>query len=321
VLLVLPILVVWANVHGSVVLGAVLTTVCGVLLVLRAVRKGADSSKELLLRGALLAVAPCLCIFASPYGSSLFHYYGSTAFNSSFGRVVSEWQHSWPSIMTLPFYVLAVACAWFLLRNRRSVTAFEQLALPLLFLSGVSALRNMVWFSFFALIVLPLPLGKRLGDVRGNESRTIKTVLAAAAIAAVSVAGAAAASRPESWLTSSVYPAAAAEAVGAAAATDPTARIYSDVRYADWLLWTRPELAGRIAYDARFELLSSAELEQLYRLQNKLTPQWKAAVANHRLVVLPGGQASAAARALMAEDGVRRIYRDHSVVILLRPRS
>src|SRR6266849_3466641 len=52
------------------------------------------------------------------------------------GRFVSECQHSWPSIMTLPFYVLAVACAWFLLRNRRSVTAFEQLALLLLFLSG-----------------------------------------------------------------------------------------------------------------------------------------------------------------------------------------
>ena len=59
---------------------------------------------------------------------------------------------------------------------------------------------------------------------------------AAAAIAAVSVAGAAAASRSDSWLTSSVYPTAAADAVGAAAAKDPTARIYSDVRFADWLL-------------------------------------------------------------------------------------
>jgi hypothetical protein len=149
----------------------------------------------------------------------------------------------------------------------------------------------------------------------------VKTALAATAIAAVSVAGAAAAARPESWLTSSVYPAAAAKAVGAAAATDPTARIYSDVRFADWLLWTRPELAGRIAYDARFELLSNVELDRLYRLQNELTPQWKAAVADHRLVVLPRSQGAATARALMTEDGVRRIYRDSSVVILLRPNS
>jgi hypothetical protein len=108
--------------------------------------------------------------------------------------------------------------------------------------------------------------------------------------------------------------------VGAAAATDPTAHIYSDVRFADWLLWTRPELAGRIAYDARFELLSSEELDRLYRLQNRLTPHWKAAVANHRLVVLPRGQGSATARALIG-DGLRRIYGDSSVVILLRPRS
>jgi hypothetical protein len=321
VLLVLPILVLWANVHGSVVLGAVLTTVCGVLLVVRELRNRLVSSKEPLLRGVLLAVAPFLCIFASPYGSSLFHYYGSTAFNSSFARVVSEWQHSWPSIMTLPFYLLAVAGARLLVTNRRAVSTFEQVALLLLFLTGVAALRNMVWFSFFALIVLPLPFGQRLGAVRGKESRTVKTALAAAAIAAVSVAGAAAAARPDSWLTSSVYPTAAADAVGAAAATDPAARIYSDVRYADWLLWTRSELAGRIAYDARFELLSNQELDRLYRLENRLTPQWKAALTDYRLVVLPRGPGSETARALMTEDGARRIYRDRSVVILLRPNS
>jgi hypothetical protein len=178
----------------------------------------------------------------------------------------------------------------------------------------------MVWFSFLALIVVPLPLGRRLGQVRGKESRTVKTVLAATAIAAVSVAGAAAAARPDSWLTSSVYPIAAADAVAAAAAKDPTAHIFSDVRFADWLLWTRPELAGRIAYDARFELLSSRELEQLYRLQNRLTPQWTAAVAGQRLVVLPRGQGAATARALVADHGARSIYRDRSVVILLRSR-
>ncbi len=321
VLLVLPILVLWANIHGSVVLGAVLATVAGVLLVVRTVRDRAGSSRELLLRGALLTIAPSLCVFTSPYGSSLFHYYGSTAFNSSFGRIVSEWQHSWPSLLTLPFYVLAAICVWLLLRNRRDVSTFEQLALLLLFVAGVAALRNMVWFSFFALIVLPLPLGKRLGEVRGKESKFVKTALAATAIAAVSVAGAAAASRSDSWLTSSVYPTAAANAVANAAATDPTARIYSDVRFADWLLWTRPELAGRIAFDARFELLSSQELEQLYRLQNRLTPQWKAAVADHRLVVLPRRQGAATARALVSQDGARRIYGDRSVVVLLRPRS
>jgi hypothetical protein len=322
VFLVVPILVLWANVHGSVVLGAALTTLYGILLAVGAVRENAGGvSSTRLRRGVALAVAPSLCVFASPYGSSLFHYYGSTAFNSSFGRVVSEWQHSWPSLLTLPFYVLAIACAWSVLKDRRALGTFEQIALLLLFASGVAALRNMVWFSFFALIVLPFPVARRLGETRGKESRLVKTALAAAAIAAVSVAGAAAASRTDSWLSSSVYPVAAADAVGAAAAADPTARIYSDVRFADWLLWTRPELAGRIAYDARFELLSSTELDRLYRLQNRLTPNWTAALADHRIVVLPRGQGAAAARALTNRDGARAIYRDRSVVVLLRPRS
>jgi hypothetical protein len=93
------------------------------------------------------------------------------------------------------------------------------------------------------------------------------------------------------------------------------------VRFADWLLWTRPELAGRIAYDARFELLSRDELERLYRLEHRSTPQWTAALADHRLVVLPQVQGASTARALMAEESVHPLYRDRSVVVLLRPRS
>jgi len=92
VLLVLPILVLWANVHGSVVLGALLTTLYGVSLVVRAVRHRAGALNGLLLRGALLAVAGCLCVFASPYCSSLSHYYGKSALYSSFVCVGSEWE-------------------------------------------------------------------------------------------------------------------------------------------------------------------------------------------------------------------------------------
>ena len=42
----------------------------------------------------------------------------------------------------------------------------------------------------------------------------------------------------------------------------------ADDRHADWLLWLRPELAGRIAYDVRFELFSAAELERIKLLED-----------------------------------------------------
>lgn len=320
VLLTLPLLVLWANIHGSVILGAALVSLAGALLVVRAIRNRVTAAPSTWLRGVMLAFAPVVCVFASPYGLSLVDYYGSTALNSSFGRVVSEWQPSWPSPMTLPFYALAVACFWFIWRYRFAVTTFEKLALLILFVAAALALRNMVWFSFLALIVLPCLLGQRLKEVRDKEAAAVKVALAATAIVAVSVAGAAAASRPDSWLTGTVYPSSAARAVALAAASDHRAQIYADVRYADWLLWEQPELTGRIAYDARFELLSDAQLQRLYRLQNRLTPNWMAALNDHRLVVLRRSEEAAAAKAILAEDGVRRLYDNGSVVILLRPR-
>src|SRR4029077_6400292 len=58
VYLVLPLLCVWANVHGSIVLGVALTAVRGLDLLAKGSRR----------RGAALAAAAPLCLLASPYG-------------------------------------------------------------------------------------------------------------------------------------------------------------------------------------------------------------------------------------------------------------
>jgi hypothetical protein len=52
--------------------------------------------------------------------------------------------------------------------------------------------------------------------------------------------------------------------------------VLSDDVHADWLLWQEPQLAGRVAYDVRFELFSAAELEQLKELQEGGRAAWEA---------------------------------------------
>ena len=58
------------------------------------------------------------------------------------------------------------------------------------------------------------------------------------------------------------YPPAAADRVAAEARARPGSTILATVRFGDWLLWRHPELAGRLLFDARYELLTSDEIER-----------------------------------------------------------
>ena len=49
-----------------------------------------------------------------------------------------------------------------------------------------------------------------------------------------------------------------------AAAAGANGLVLADDVHSDWLLWEEPQLAGRIGYDVRFELLSPARLAALY---------------------------------------------------------
>jgi hypothetical protein len=58
------------------------------------------------------------------------------------------------------------------------------------------------------------------------------------------------------------YPAGAARAAAEAAA-GPHAQVYAGISFADWLLWTHPELAGKVVFDVRYELLHASEVKRL----------------------------------------------------------
>ncbi len=85
--LVLALLVLWANLHGSVVVGSAL--VSGYALIELA---GSLWRKPRTVHGRslVLLVAPWLCVLASPYATGLPHYY-RTIFSGNFGSYVTEW--------------------------------------------------------------------------------------------------------------------------------------------------------------------------------------------------------------------------------------
>jgi hypothetical protein len=97
---------------------------------------------------------------------------------------------------------------------------------------------------------------------------------------AVSAAG-----RSDAWFQQH-YPVALDHAVGRALASHPGARVFADVRYSDWLLWRRPELAGRLAFDARYELLTAGQLRTIERFNHQIGDNWRAAARGYRVIVV-----------------------------------
>ena len=80
--------------------------------------------------------------------------------------------------------------------------------------------------------------------------------------------------KADTWVAQK-YPPRLAAAVSGAASADPGARILADEAWADWLLYEDPSLAGRIAYDIRYELLTESELDRILAFQREQGPLWQ----------------------------------------------
>lgn len=305
----LPLLAVWANLHGSAALGAG-------LVVLRGLDRAARGRR---LSGLVLAALAPAMLFASPYGASLAGYYHSTLFNSAFGSMLNEWQPPSWGLMTAPFFLLAVGVAWVAGRSRTALTRFERLALLATLLAALSATRNVGWFAFAAIMLCPSAIEEfapdrtvvHLGRSRANALAAAATLGVLAALLCATVA------RSASWFTEP-YPQAAADAVARAAARDPNARIWSDVRFADWLLWMKPQLAGRLAFDARFEVLSRLRVAEIFNFNNAFGASWRPATHGFRIVVLDRTVSSRPLRGLLREPGTRLLYSGHGVAVVER---
>jgi hypothetical protein len=313
VVMVLPVLVLWANIHGSVVLGAALAALYGGLLVARR-----HLPTRLRARGAFLAVGGISAVLATPYGLKILGYYHSTLFNSEFKTLIGEWRAPTLSAALLPLYVLAAGALWLLGRRHSRFSTFERFALLALLALTFASQRNLPWLSLAA---IPL-LAPALDDVLPTPRRTVSTRmnLVVSAVAAVFALAALADAAARSSYAQS-YPEAAAAAVARAAAQDPAAHIYANEQYADWLLTTKPALRRRIAYDIRFELLSRNQLLSIARWRNQVGEHWKAAASDARIVVLALPSEARNARALLSEPGARLLYRGPGISVVLRPKS
>jgi hypothetical protein len=87
--------------------------------------------------------------------------------------------------------------------------------------------------------------------------------------------------------------------------------------YADWLLWNERRLVGRVAFDARFELLTRGQLQTLGAFQGR-AGDWASTTRGYRVFVLDR-RVDSKLRAALVHSGIAHLVRvDHDIVVLQR---
>jgi hypothetical protein len=283
VLWVLPIIALWANLHGTVVLAAALVALRGLTsLGERRARVRAGAPGRLPEALALLA-APVL-VLASPYGGELLSYYHQMLDSPLFRDYVVEWQTSKPSGYTAIFYVMAFAAVALVARQLRHATWFELIALALLTVSAITAIRSIVWFALAATIILPALLDAEFPQRPPRRETAYRAIAKVAGSVAIVAAALYMATRPASWFVQD-WPDGALAPVSRVLA-HPGARVWADDRNADWLLWKLPPARGRVALDIRYELLSKPQFEQLVAFHDRTGEHWRRAARGYATIVL-----------------------------------
>jgi hypothetical protein len=309
----LPLLALWGNVHGSATLGAALVVLRGLTILWERRDRLRRAAGAWLRAAGLIAGAP-LCLLVNPYGLSIIHYYRTTLFNRAFRNLVAEWGPVTNStVIAAVFFVTFAIVAWSFGRHRSQTTLWERAAMLLLAAGAIVAVRNVVWFNLATVVVLPLSIDAavRADGARRRSHPRLNLAILGVATAALMLAAAVSARRSP---TGRYYSSAGLAAVRHAITVNPSLRVFADERYADWLLWRLPALRGRVAYDARFELLTGAEIAAIVIFKDEIGPRWSALAAGYRLLVLQ--RSSAATAQLEHAPGASVLFdRDGMVVI------
>lgn len=321
----LTVLVVWANLHGSVVLAAALAVSRGVALLWRQ-RPPERRATSRLSEAVALTFLPPLTVMATPYGWQTGRYYLSTVLNPSLARGMSEWQPLFrnPSFL-LPVLAGALLTLW-VLRYRPPLVRWSCICLLMLAGSALLAERNAIWFGLGALTLLP-PLittpgraGRRdpaAGTARRGHLLDRACLVLALILSGVS-GGAVIGSRDSQFQGSFSVPALERVQAQAAAQRRPP-RVFADVYTADWLMWRDPQLVGNLAYDDRLELLSPGQFKRILRFEAGWQGAISAVTSEYDLLVLDTVNAAPAIGRILREDHVMRLlYRDRLMTVFGR---
>jgi hypothetical protein len=304
----LPMLVVWANMHGSAALGALLVMLLGAYELVRT--RGRSWRHSI----ALILLAP-LAILVTPYGpATTARYYHLLLVDPPFAGQVTEWMWPAPAPNTAAFYVLMAMSIPLVIWGRRRLTAFDFAVLALTLVGALTAIRGIPWFAFACMVFVPVAIGRGLESRRpGEPRRGLNLAISVGLTAAIVLAAGALFFRSDGWFED-YWPREPIEAIRGELRPDD--RVFAPDRFSDWILWKIPELRGRIAYDVRFEIYDKDFFDRLGDYNNEQR-DWKSFADGYRIVIVDETNRSHTDD-FLAEPGTRVIYRGDELTIIAR---
>jgi hypothetical protein len=308
-----PLLVVWANVHGSVALGALLVMLLGTYELVKA--RGTTW-----LRSVPLVVLAPLTVLATPYGPlDTARYYHLLLVDPPFAGRVTEWTWSDPAANTMFFYLLATITLGVVWLGRRRLTLFDVAVLTLTFVGAVSAIRGIAWFALASMVFAPVAIGRALESKRAGEPRRqLNLAVTTALAAAVLLAAGSLFVRQDAWFEE-YWSRDAVEVVRSE--ITPEDRLFAPDRFSDWMLFEIPELRGRVSYDIRFELYNRAFYDRLQDYNYEDGPDWMSFADGYRIVILDARRGESHVDDFLAEAGARVVYRSEEMTVIARSAS
>ena len=263
--LVLPLLALWANLHGSAVLFAALTTV---VLLIQAGRAAKVRDAGLAMQRVAVALLAPVMLCVTPYGLQMLGYYRSILGNPLIRDNVAEWQatdfsnpvgYGFLALLFMVVFIGGVAVG----RSYRPslVLVVASLALGL---AGTQTLRSQIWFAFPAALLAAECMARfTQAETQIPPPRIFVALLGTLVTIATLGAGAFLFATPNSQFLSAA-PVGLVRYLGDYAEAHPSAKILADETTAATGLWLEPGLEGRVALDPRFEVYEQDELQGLF---------------------------------------------------------
>jgi hypothetical protein len=311
-----PLLVVWANMHGSVLVGAGFVGVHAAYRSWAALRR---RDRRCLAWYLLLGVSAAGSVICTPYGFGILHYYGSLIGNRVVAGNGGEWappspvlSYCWAFYAVLIAVVGAVIVGWRRgTRPNPELAAFTVVTLVMAQL----AFRNVPWFGFTGCLLAADMLRARPASpaMPAAFRRVLAAGLAACALLAATALGQEPMRQYEAWI-----PRRAIDVAAHLAAQDPALRMLSDQWPAAGMLWLHPSMFGRVAFDVRDEQYSQSEIAEVFAFIAADRPHWQRALQGYNLVVVSRHWHPYLADAMSRMAGWRVVYADASGVVLER---
>jgi len=319
-LLVVPLLVLWSNLHGTVLLAIALAAGYAAVRLFLAAR-----ARILPLAATYFAAgtAGALALFANPYGPSIVHYYRALIGNSVVSHYIVEWAPpSLGNATSFGFFALlfvVVGVAAYGVGRGSPLTPSLVVIVTALALLATQGVRYQAWFAVAGAVLA----GETFAFVRPKpaELSAYFQRLGALAIFIFAVVAVVLLGRTSDATFERLAPRDAMSAAASYTDKHRGSTILADEESSSGLLWLYPRTAGHVAFDARLEQYGDDDLRSWFTYISGGEPGWPGLAARYDVLVASRKENPNLVARLEKLSGWRTIAADEEGIALVRKRG